>query len=101
MLPDIRSELARVVLVTRHCEDMVRSWLRLGAFGDDHRDNDKFLLWGIVLDKHFPGVLEEPTPEARARAYWHRWNASAREYCDVEFVLETLEIDTLIGALRL
>lgn len=93
LLPTLRPSLSRVVLVVRDCEEVCASWMRLGAFGNDHRDNDKFLLWGILLDRDYPGLLDLPTPIERARAYWHEWNRSARQYADVELNLRDLDLD--------
>lgn len=65
-----------VVWVDRRIEDVTASWLRLGAFDDDHRD--RWLLWGIVLDRYLPWVLEADTPTARAHAYVLGWSEFAQ-----------------------
>lgn len=91
MLGQIRATVDRVVLVTRDREETCASWLRLGAFGNDHRDSDRFLLWGILLDRDFPGLLDLPTPLERAQEYWLSWTSRARAYADKELWLRDLD----------
>lgn len=79
--PDIK-----IVLVTRRKEDTVRSWLRLGAFSDAMMYD--FPAFVLVLDRHFPAALQEPTPEARAGLYWELWNAHAARFASAHLQLE-------------
>lgn len=88
----------RVVLLKRPMDDVVASWLRLGAFKDTMRED--YLLWSLVIDRELPGILDLPTPEERAGAYWFGWNAMAWRFADFTFNLYDLSEDELVTTAR-
>ena len=69
----------RKLLVVRNPDDVIGSWLKQGAFQDNMRS--EYVAWAAVLDRWFPAVLKEPTPQDRAAHYWVVWNMHAAMYC--------------------
>ena len=79
----------RRLLVVRNPDDTIGSWLRMGAFGDEMRS--EFALWAGVLDRRFPGVLEEATRQDRAAHYWVVWNMYASMWADDISILDRID----------
>ena len=79
---------ARRLLVIRHPDDTIGSWLKMGAFGDLMRS--EYAMWSAVLDRWFPAVLQEATPQDRAAHYWIVWNLHAAMYCDGQTRLDEI-----------
>ena len=71
---------ARRLLVVRHPTDTIGSWLKRGAFGPNMRS--EFAMWSVVLDRWFPTVLAEPSPQDQAAHYWYLWNLYALTRAD-------------------
>ena len=71
---------ARRLLVVRHPDDTIGSWLKMGAFQDTMRS--EYAMWAAVLDRWFPTVLQETTPQDRAAHYWLTWNLYAFGWAD-------------------
>ena len=71
---------ARRLLVVRHPDDTIGSWLKRGAFGPNMRS--EFAMWAAVLDRWFPTVLTEGSPQDQAAHYWYAWNLYALTRAD-------------------
>lgn len=84
----------QVLWLRRPCDDVVRSWLKLGAFSDTMRED--FLLWSIVLDRDFPGLLDLSTSQERAEAYCQGWAEMASPFVDVTCDLYDLSEERLV-----
>ena len=89
-LPALRPQVDRVLLLVRSPLAMARSWLGLGAFGEDMEQ--QWELFSQVLRRFAPRALDEATPLARAVAYWLDWNRLAAPWAD-----EVLPTDALNG----
>lgn len=85
-----------VVLVRRDHELVVGSWLKLGLFGDDMHATHPG--WHRILQRMFPDVLGEETPQARAFRYCVEWNHHAEQYADHVFDLQNLDLPELFAA---
>jgi hypothetical protein len=83
-LPELRAEGTLVVVVIREPLACARSWLRIGQFQNAR---------GISVSLRYlcPWVLAQPTPAARAVAYWVAWNRAALPNADE--VLRTEQLD--------
>jgi len=78
LLPIIRPELSRVVLLVRNPYRVIRSWLAVGAFGANMRAD--YGMWSSVLDIFFPTVLASDDPVERAARFWCDWNMAVLPY---------------------
>lgn len=70
----------RRLLVVRDPDDTIGSWLVKGAFDDQMAS--KYAMWFAVLDRWFPNVMKEDTPQDRAAHYWADWNLYGSMFCD-------------------
>lgn len=57
---------------------------------------EDFLLWSIVLDRDFPGLLDLSTSQERAEAYCQGWAEMASPFVDVTCDLYDLSEERLV-----
>lgn len=85
------------ILVLRNPLEVVRSWLELGAFGEDFFHIWPF--WAAALEYYCPEVLQQETSLDKAAWYWLEWNLWAMPLVDHTFNLESMQVKDLLNAI--
>ncbi len=91
VLPDIREREpdTKIVLLHRKPADVVRSWIKRGAFGDDMAD--EYPDWVEAINSIDPTVLAGSNPIERGHRYVDAWNAWAGRYAHHSIRVEETE----------
>ena len=98
LLPKLceREPDTRIVLVKRHPDKVVASWLKRGLFRDDM--GAYYPGFTQALNTLFPHVLEAETPEARGHQFVEVWNDYATQYAHTVLHLESMQLPVLFEA---